>query len=195
MLRATAIGLFLLGLLTTFEPSARADDPHPEMDKAIAPLFSGLPSESDLAQMKASIEAAYRDDIAGARAQSQGIQDPTARKLAEWYLLRNVKGAADPFALEKFRLKNPDWPANEIRFRTEEALLVSGGDPKAIVAMTSLLPMRARRSSMSHAVARSAMYLSSILRYFQVFQACDSGLKCRWSRKVYSPKRFGMLSQ
>ncbi|MFO1171178.1 MAG: lytic transglycosylase domain-containing protein [Hyphomicrobiaceae bacterium] len=142
MLRATAIGLFLLGLLTALPLAARADDPHPEMDKAIAPLFSGLPSESDLAQMKASIEAAYRDDIAGARAQSQGIQDPTARKLAEWYLLRNVKGAADPFALEKFRLKNPDWPANEIRFRTEEALLASGGDPKAVVAMFEKEPPR-----------------------------------------------------
>lgn len=142
MLRATAIGLFLLGLLIALPLAARADDPHPEMDKAIAPLFSGLPSASDLAQMKASIEAAYRDDIAGARAQSQGIQDPTARKLAEWYLLRNVKGAADPFALEKFRLKNPDWPANEIRLRTEESLLASGGDPQAIVALFEKDPPR-----------------------------------------------------
>jgi soluble lytic murein transglycosylase len=142
MLRATAISLILLALLTVIEPSARADDPHPEMDKAIAPLFSGLPSSSDLTQMKAAIEAAYRDDIAGARAQSQGIQDPTARKLAEWYLLRNVKGAADPLALEKFRLKNPDWPTNEIRLRTEEALLESGGDPKAVVTLFEKEPPR-----------------------------------------------------
>ena len=157
MLRATAISLCLLASLTAFEPPARADDPHPEMDKAISPLFKGLPSSSDLAQVKAAIEAAYRDDIAGSRAEAQGIQDPTARKLAEWYLLRNVKGAADPFALERFRAKNPDWPTNEIRLRTEEVLLESGGDPKSVVALFEKDPPRSGAGFGALAVAYQAL--------------------------------------
>ncbi len=142
MLRATAASLVLLISLSLADGPALADDPHPEMDKAIAPLFSDLPSKGDLASMKAAIEAAYRDDIAAARAEMGAISNKTARKLAEWYLLRNSKGAAGPFELEKFRLANPDWPANEIRIRTEEALLESGADPQKVLALFEKEPPR-----------------------------------------------------
>jgi len=142
MLRVTAASLALLIALGFAAASARADDPHPEMDKAIAPLFAGLPSKADLAHVKASIEASYRDDIVAARAEAGEISDPTARKLAEWYLLRNTKGAAGPFELEKFRAANPDWPTNEIRLRTEEALLQSGGDAKKAITLFEKDPPR-----------------------------------------------------
>ena len=142
MLRATAASLALLISLGVAAASARADDPHPEMDKAIAPLFVGLPSKSDIAHVKASIEASYRDDIATARAEAGAIADPAARKLAEWYLLRNAKGAAGPFELEKFRAANPDWPTNEIRFRAEESLLESGGDATKVIALFEKDPPR-----------------------------------------------------
>ncbi len=142
MLRATAASFALLFSLSLSAAPLRADDPHPEMDAAIAPLFSDLPSKGDLASMKAAIEAAYRDDIAAARAEMGAISNKTARKLAEWYLLRNAKGAAGPFELEKFRLANPDWPANEIRIRTEEALLESGADPQKVLALFEKEPPR-----------------------------------------------------
>jgi soluble lytic murein transglycosylase len=142
MLRATAASFMLLFAFCLSGVPALADDPHPEMDRAIAPLFSDLPAKSDLAHLKAAVEAAYRDDIAAARAEIGAITDRTARKLAEWYLLRTTKGAAGPFELERFRAANPDWPTNEIRLRTEEALLAAGGDAQRIVALFEKDPPR-----------------------------------------------------
>ncbi|MEZ5924265.1 MAG: lytic transglycosylase domain-containing protein [Hyphomicrobiaceae bacterium] len=142
MLRATAASLALLLSITLTVGTGRADDPHPEMDKAIAPLFSGLPSSADLAHVKASTQAAYRNDIATARAEIEAIADKTARKLAEWYLLRNARGAAGPFDLERFRDGNPDWPTVEIRLRAEETLLESGGDTGKVIQLLEKEPPR-----------------------------------------------------
>ena len=103
------------------------------LDDAVLPLLASLPSDADLAKVKASIGAVSSGDIPGAEAIAAEIVDPVARKLVRWYELRSDNQRSTPEEIDGFRRQNPNWPGTALRARAEEDLLTDGS-PEQIAA-------------------------------------------------------------
>ena len=111
------------------------------MDAVLEPLYLYTPPEADLASVKEALQAIGSGSSARALEIEARIQDPAARKLVRWALLRNDAAGASPQDIEEFRRANPDFPEQSIlRSRAEEALLVRTGDAKQIQAFFDKAP-------------------------------------------------------
>ncbi len=80
-------------------------------------------SAEDIARVKSVLEAARKGKEADADTAARAINDPVARKLAEWILLRsdNTKPSFQRYAA--FLNANPSWPHSPLfRRRAENAL-------------------------------------------------------------------------
>jgi soluble lytic murein transglycosylase len=80
------------------------------------------------------MKAVGAGDIARARTLRGQLTDPAARKLIEWFALRNGFGAPADFMA--FSEVNPAWPDRQLlRRRAEEQAFVQGGSSQKIRAM------------------------------------------------------------
>jgi soluble lytic murein transglycosylase len=120
-------------------PSASAtlrDDP--------AIQFSSTPSisESDLANVKHAIELARRNKPKDATEVEDHIQDPLARKLVEWAILRSDENGAEFSRFRNFIAANPSWPSLVMfRKRAEAMLWQERADLATIRAFTADKPI------------------------------------------------------
>jgi len=103
------------------------------LDEVIAPVSKYDLSADDGAKIKGAIEALVARDFAKAADLEKGVTDPIARKLIDWYRLRQGEGQARDYLA--FLTANPDWPSQDyLRQRMEEALFAEGGDTDVIAA-------------------------------------------------------------
>src|SRR5947209_2648582 len=113
-------GSVRLGSEASAVPVARITPPSPRFLTAATDSTSA----TDLAAVKEAISAAKRGNVSHAMEVQTTIEDPLARKLVEWAILR----ADDTENVEMsrytaFLAENPSWPAIELIRRRAEATL------------------------------------------------------------------------
>jgi soluble lytic murein transglycosylase len=106
-----------------------------EGDKALAPLLSYNPSESDVETIKDFVKYVYREDYSKARALMDKLSDATAIKFARWYYYRNKAPDTEASELVAFLEENPRWPdRDKLETSIEDALFWREEDPKKIIS-------------------------------------------------------------
>ena len=95
----------------------------PKDDPALA--FSSGPSVSkpDLDAVKQAIDLVHRGKTQEATDVERQIQDPVARKLVEWTILRSDDNTADSSRYRSFIAANPGWPSLIMFRKRGEAML------------------------------------------------------------------------
>ena len=109
--------------------------------------FSSAPtlSKSDLDAVKQAIELARRNKPGDATEVQSRIQDPLARKLVEWAILRSDENNADFSRFRSFIAANPSWPSLVMfRKRGEAMLWQERADLAAIRSFTGDKPISGR---------------------------------------------------
>jgi soluble lytic murein transglycosylase len=102
---------------------------------ALAPLLDYKLSDSDKTNLKAAINAGYRKDFSGVMAAKARLQDAGARKLALWYAYRSGARGANGIEIERFRVGNPMWPAqDDLRENAEVSLFLRPQTADEVVA-------------------------------------------------------------
>jgi soluble lytic murein transglycosylase len=92
-------------------------------------------SDTDSANLQTALAAAKRGDVSGARMAMDSLQDPIAKKIAQWALVDNNAEAMSFFELDAARRDLAGWPRAARRdAAAEKALSTSGLDPARIVA-------------------------------------------------------------
>ena len=92
-------------------------------------------SDTDSANLQTALAAAKRGDVSGARMAMDSLQDPIARKIAQWALVDGNAEAMSFFELDAARRDLAGWPRSARRdSAAEKALSTSGLDPARIVA-------------------------------------------------------------
>jgi soluble lytic murein transglycosylase len=112
--------------------------PEAEYKKAltalVAPVRGYAVSTEGAQRLREALKAVGAGDIARARALRGQLGDPAARKLVDWFALRNGFGAPADFTA--FSEANPAWPDRQLlRRRAEEQAFVQGGSSQKIRAM------------------------------------------------------------
>lgn len=101
--------------------NAEDDDEAPPL--ALPAASGGAINNADLANLRQVVEAARRGNLSVADASLRDVRDPTARKLGEWVLLRQL-GSKAPFErLDAFAKANPAWPSASLFRRRAEGSL------------------------------------------------------------------------
>ena len=88
-----------------------------------ASLPEALNLTPDLAAAKQAIELVRQHKLSDATALASSINDPVARKLIEWMLLRDPDSPADFDRYNAFIQANSDWPSIPLLRRRAEARL------------------------------------------------------------------------
>ncbi len=106
-----------------------------ELSAGLAPLLNYEISARDLENVKQAVRLVYKDDFTTARALMPKINDPAARKLVHWYILR-ASGVDTPYTeLIKFRAENPLWPSRKsLDASIEAGLLFRETDPEKVIS-------------------------------------------------------------
>ena len=92
-------------------------------------------SDIDAANLQTALAAAKRGDVSGARAAMDSLQDPIARKIAQWALVDSNAEALSFFELDAARRDLAGWPRAARRdAAAEKAIATSGLDPARIIA-------------------------------------------------------------
>lgn len=109
--------------------------PEAEYKKAltalIAPVRAYAVSTEDAQRLRDALKAVGAGDIARARVLRGQLADPAARRLVDWFALRNGFGA--PAEFYAFSEANPAWPDRQLlRRRAEEQAFVQGGSSQKI---------------------------------------------------------------
>jgi soluble lytic murein transglycosylase len=100
----------------------------------VAPIRSYGVSTEDAQRLREALKAVGAGDIARARTLRGQLGDPAARKLVDWFALRNGFGVPADFTA--FSEANPAWPDRQLlRRRAEEQAFVQGGSSQKIRAM------------------------------------------------------------
>ncbi len=85
-----------------------------------------------------AIERAVRGDVAGATAAAQALNDPVARDLVEWLLIRGGSIDKDWRRISAFSRSHGHWPAPTlIQRRAEQALAKADPGPDVVLAFFS----------------------------------------------------------
>jgi soluble lytic murein transglycosylase len=113
-------------------------NPEP-LERAARPAVS----ETEIAAVKRTIELLRSGKRAEASEFKRTIDDPLARKLAEWIFLRDDDNDADFSRYNAFILENPGWPSlGMFRRRAEAMLWLEHVDPSTVrVFFASLRPL------------------------------------------------------
>lgn len=97
--------------------------------------ISNALSDTDAANLQTALAAAKRGDVSGARMAMDSLQDPIAKKIAQWALVDSNAEALSFFELDAARRDLAGWPRGARRdAAAEKALSTSGLDPARIVA-------------------------------------------------------------
>jgi soluble lytic murein transglycosylase len=92
-------------------------------------------SDTDSANLQSALAAAKRGDVSGARMAMGSLQDPIARKIAQWQLVDSNAEALSFFELDAARRDLAGWPRGARRdSAAEKSLSTSGLDPARVVA-------------------------------------------------------------
>lgn len=92
-------------------------------------------SDTDSANLQTALAAAKRGDTSGARMAMSSLQDPIAKKIAQWALVDSNAEALSFFELDAARRDLAGWPRGARRdSAAEKALSTSGLDPARIIA-------------------------------------------------------------
>jgi soluble lytic murein transglycosylase len=92
-------------------------------------------SDTDSANLQTALAAAKRGDVSGARMAMDSLQDPIAKKIAQWVLVDSNAEALSFFELDATRRDLAGWPRGARRdAAAEKALSTSGLDPARIIA-------------------------------------------------------------
>ena len=92
-------------------------------------------SDTDAANLQTALAAAKRGDVSGARMAMDSLQDPIAKKIAQWALVDGNAEAMSFFELDAARRDLAGWPRGARRdAAAEKALSTSGLDPARIIA-------------------------------------------------------------
>nr|WP_295112255.1 lytic transglycosylase domain-containing protein [uncultured Caulobacter sp.] len=95
----------------------------------------GALSDTDSANLQSALAAAKRGDVSGARMAMDSLQDPIAKKIAQWQLVDGNAEALSFFELDAARRDLSGWPRGARRdAAAEKALSTSGLDPARIIA-------------------------------------------------------------
>ena len=90
---------------------------------------------ADNATLREAIARAEAGDAAGASERAARLNDPAARVLVEWVLLRAGGDGITADRVARFLSQNPGWPgAKALRLRAELALLTEEHSPDEIIA-------------------------------------------------------------
>jgi len=120
------------------QKSKRSQDASPP--KEAAPPLTG-----DLALVKEAIGLARKAKTDEATATRNGIADPAARKLVEWFILRHPETTAHFSRYAAFLAANPEWPsAALLRRRAEARLWQERSDAATVRSFTGDRPISAR---------------------------------------------------
>jgi soluble lytic murein transglycosylase len=119
-------------LLANAEPGVPLVEP--PIRAITRPLLPSAPttttSPEDLATLKRAIAVAKDSGTSQATALENQLDDPVARKLVEWTLLRSDDNGVDFARYMAFITANPSWPSNILFRRRAEAMLwVERADP------------------------------------------------------------------
>ncbi len=99
-------------------------------------------SKADLSAVKEAIDLARRGKTQDATAIEQRVEDPVARKLIEWEILRSDDNTADFSRYRSFIAANPGWPSLILfRKRSEVMLWQERADLATIRAFTGDRPI------------------------------------------------------
>ena len=112
-------------------------------DESALPFsFATSLAKSDLTSVKQAIELARRGKPQDATEVQSRIEDPIARKLVEWAILRSDDNNADFSRYRNFIAANPNWPSLIMfRKRGEAMLWQEHADLAAIRAFTGNMPI------------------------------------------------------
>ena len=92
-------------------------------------------SDTDSANLQTALAAAKRGDVSGARMAMDSLQDPIAKKIAQWALVDSNAEALSFFELDAARRDLAGWPRGARRdSAAEKALSTSGLDPARVIA-------------------------------------------------------------
>ena len=95
----------------------------------------GALSDTDSANLQSALAAAKRGDVSGARMAMDSLQDPIAKKIAQWQLVDSNAEAMSFFELDAARRDLAGWPRGSRRdAAAEKALSTSGLDPARVIA-------------------------------------------------------------
>src|SRR5262249_7540063 len=89
----------------------------------LAPAATSTTSAADLAAVKRALERIHHGAIDEATEIEKTIEDPLARKVVEWALLRRDDNGIDFNRYAVFLDANPSWPSNGMLRRRAEAQL------------------------------------------------------------------------
>jgi peptidoglycan lytic transglycosylase len=119
------------------KPEPPADEPAPAAD------IPSLPPE--LAAVRNAIELTRKAKIAEATAVQKTIDDPAARRLVEWFILRHPEADANFSRYAAFIADNPGWPSMSlIRRRAEASLWQERSDAAAVRSFIGNQPTSAK---------------------------------------------------
>jgi soluble lytic murein transglycosylase len=113
-------------LLTEAKHSERAPGPRillPRDPTSGGDLTPALQLSPDLGALKQAIRLVHQHKFSEATALARSIDDPTARKLVQWALLREPDSPAGFDQYNSFIQANPDWPSIPLLRRRAEARL------------------------------------------------------------------------
>jgi soluble lytic murein transglycosylase len=119
-----------------------AASPIPKDDPSLAFSSAVSASKADLSAVKQAIDLARRGKTQEATDLQRNVQDPLARKLIEWAILRSDDNDADFSRYRNFIAANPSWPSLIMfRKRAEAMLWQENADLATIRAFTGDRPI------------------------------------------------------
>jgi soluble lytic murein transglycosylase len=115
-------------------------------------------SDTDAANLQTALAAAKRGDVSGARMAMDSLQDPVARKIAQWAMVDSNAEALSFFELDAARRDLAGWPRGARRDNAaEKALSTSGLDPARVLAWFGGAPPATAEGAMTMASAYQAL--------------------------------------
>ena len=119
----------------TASPYATSGQAAPGLITTPPTAAAGALSDTDAANLQTSLAASKRGDVSGARMAMDSLQDPVARKIAQWALVDGNAEALSFFELDAARRDLAGWPRGARRdAAAEKALSTSGLDPARTIA-------------------------------------------------------------
>jgi len=117
----------------------------PPKEKDTPPKEVAAPLTGDLALVKDAINLARKAKTDEATATRNGITDPAAQKLVEWYILRHSETTANFSRYAAFLAANPEWPSVvQLRRRAEARLWQERSNAATVLGFTGEAPISAR---------------------------------------------------
>ncbi len=114
-------------------------------------------SDTDSANLQSALAAAKRGDVSGARMAMGSLQDPIAKKIAQWQMVDSNAEAMSFFELDAARRDLAGWPRSARRdSAAEKSLSTSGLDPARIIAWFGGAPPSTAEGAMALASAWQA---------------------------------------